>query len=225
MKKAALIALIYILGVSLFLACGAILVMFAAGYRIDYQGKNIAVTSIIEVSAQPNTAGIYINDELQGQGRVVLRNLNAGFYNIEVKDDGYHEWNNRINLASGEAKVIETVLLFKTNPKINNSEPGVTVENIINLADTNGLGSNGGEIYYNNDLVTRFSDNVRGLCWYPDRRHIVFTQNDKLKIVDLDGTNEIELLAKNSSTPVIFSNSGHRVIYENNGKIFQADIR
>jgi hypothetical protein len=74
-------------------------------------------------------------------------------------------------------------------------------------------------------LVTRFATDPLGVSWYSDRRYMAFTQDNMLKIIGIDGTNIVDILKKNSDTPVVFVNSGKSVIYENDGKIYRAEIK
>jgi len=215
----------YILLTVLFIAIAFIIVAYASGYKIDFTSKNISATGLIDIQTGVKDAKIYLNNELVGEGRITSRNLSPGRFEIKVSKSGYHDWLRSIDLSPGEAEVFNDVILFKENPAIEKFDFGSDKNSLMKLSDTNKLRSNGGEIYQNDFLVTRFASDVFGLCWYTDPRYIAFTSEGRLKIVEIDGTNLNDILEKDSSGPVVFVNSGRSLIYENKGEIFRAEIR
>jgi hypothetical protein len=214
--------LYYILAVILFLICAFLVVTYAAGYKIDIKQRKMSQTGIISV--QTDGGQIYINGKFEGTDEVTLRNLVSGKYLVEVKKDGYHPWSKSFELAPGEAKILDNVVLFKENPKVEEYKIE-TSDFFQKLADTDNLQVNGGEIYQNGNFITRFEKDVFGASWYPDRKYISFTYEGKLRIMEIDGSNNIEIATKNSTSPAVFVNSGRTAIYENDGKIYRAEIR
>ncbi|MCX6809525.1 MAG: PEGA domain-containing protein [Candidatus Berkelbacteria bacterium] len=212
---------IIIVGI-IFLACVSLALIYVTGYQIDLVNKDIKQTGIISV--QTDNANIYLDDKLVGNGRVTLRNITPNSYNIKVTKEGYHIWEKNIKLEAGEAEILNNIVLFKEN--IIPREFSVDQNDFFNkIADTAQIRVDGGEIYQNDQLVTRFDKNIYGASWYPNNQYIAFTYNAKLHIMEIDATNDIEILDKDSQTPIVFVNSGKSVIYENNGKVYQADIR
>lgn len=215
----------YLFLVILFLICGFIVIAYATGYKIDLKTRDITQTAIIDVQTDVRDASIFINDELRDTGRATIRNVEPGIYDVKVLRDGYHSWEKRITVTAGEAAVLNDVVLFKTNPKVTNFTADINRDQLFKLADTDNLVLQNGEIYQNSTIITRFFSNVSSPSWYPDRRYIAFTNDKKAKIIEIDGTNQVELVDKNSDTPIVFVNSGRMMIYENGGKIYQAEIR
>ena len=201
------------------------MVSYASGYKIDFVNKKITQTGMIDIKTDPPDSDIFIDGEKKGIGRVTAKNLEPKSYYIKVERNSYHSWSKKFELKGGEAVILNEVVLFKTNPKIEEFKSDANVNTFINLADTDNLTVSKGEIYQNGQLVTRLSDDIFGVCWYPNRYYIAFTSNNKLKIIEIDGTNLIDLLEKNSITPIIFINSGHSIIFENQNKIYKAEIR
>jgi hypothetical protein len=141
-----------------------------------------------------------------------------------VQKDGYFTWHKDLVLDPGEAEIINDVILFKTNPEIEEYKVDQTGF-FDKLSDKDQIVVSNNEIYQNSNYVTRFSQEVSGVCWYSDRRYIAYTYDGKLKIIEIDGTNEISLLDKNSTSPVVFLSSGKYVIFEKDSKIYRAKIR
>ena len=212
---------IIIVGI-VFLSCVSLALIYVTGYQIDIANKDFKQTGIISVQA--DNADIYLDDKLVGNDKITLRNITPNDYNIKVKIEGYHTWEKNIELEAGEAVALNNIVLFKEN--ITPQEFTVDQGDFFNkIADTAQIRVNDGEIFQNDQLVTRFDQNVYGASWYPNNQYIAFTYNEKLHIMEIDATNDIVTLDKSSQTPAVFVNSGKSVIYENNGKIYQAQIR
>jgi len=208
-----------------FCLCAVTIVIYASGYEIDLSNREISQTSTLDIQSDTAETQIYINGKLEGSDRVVKARLPHGDFRVEISKKGYHSWVKKITLGLGQAVTIHGVILFSENPKIEEFSLGDDPDKITKIADTEDLFNSDGEIFQDNSLVTRFDADVSGLCWYPGKKYIAFTQNGKLKIMENDGSNLTEILDKTSSTPVVFANSGYSVIFENNGKTLRALIR
>ena len=225
MIKDKTIVLNYALLAIIFAAAALVVVLYAAGYQVDLTSREISSTGLIVVQADPSDAEVYLNNELKGSGKVVLRGLKADKYDIAVKKDGYHEWSKSINLRPGEAAVLNDAILFKEGIKKEGSNFEQEFSELEKFSDRDNLAAVGGEIRQNGVLVTRLSTDIFGLCWYTDRRYIAFSGEGKLKIIHTDGSHLVDLLEKDSATAVIFVNGGRSVIYEDGGNIWRAEIR
>jgi len=209
----------------MFLIAAFLIVCYSAGYNINMKTREISATALIEVNTDEEGAQIYLNGELMAEKNFTQKNLEPKHYDLKITKEGYHDWEKSFDLKPGEAKKFYLVVLFKKAPEIENYDVGLNSDLIGKLADTQNLTTSGGEILVSGDLITRFSADLYGLSWYPGDRIIAFTQDGRLKLVELDGTNVIDLLEKQSSSPVIFTNSGHSVIYESASKVYRATIR
>lgn len=216
----------YILLIAFFISCSFVIISYASGYKLDLTKRNFVPTSLVSIITDSQENQIYLNNESYGKGRVVVRDLKKGDYDLTVKRDGYLDWSRKIILKADEAQTINDVILFKVNPQSQQFDDSVKKEDVVKLADITGLIVNSsGEIYNEGNLVTRYSADVKGLCWYEDRRYISFTMDGKLNIIDLEGMNRFELLDKDSDTPVLYIDSGRSVVYEHQGKLMRANIR
>lgn len=215
----------YLLTAVLFLAIAFFVITYASGYKIDLVNKKIKQTAMLDIQTKTKDSEIYLNNELKGSGSVLLRDLEPGTYEVKISEEGYHDWTKTVTLDPGEAETLNDIALFLVNPTIEEFSEDFDADSITKLADVDNLSASSGEIYQNGQLVTRLSTDVFGASWYPDRRYIAFTTNDRLNIIEIDGTNRIELLDKKSQSPVVFVNSGVSVIYESDGKIYRATIR
>lgn len=100
----------------IFIAVLAIVIVYARGYRFDYQNRSLTSTGIIAVSSYPKTAKIYLNDSLKGVTDTNLT-LPPGNYQIDIKKEGYTSWSKKVNLK-GELVVNIDVILYPINPSL-----------------------------------------------------------------------------------------------------------
>jgi len=212
----------YIVLIVAFLIGGFFVVTYATGYTVDIRSRNIKSTGMMVI--QTDNADIEVNSQTVGHDDVTLRGLEPGQYQIKISKAGYHDWFKTVELDAGEAEIISDAILFYTDitPK---EYPLTDDEFFSKMADTDALTAINGEIHQNGNFVTRLANEIKGVCWYSDRRYIAYSYDKKLKIIQIDGTNEIELLDKDSDKPVVFLNSGRFVIYQHEGKTYKAEIR
>jgi len=215
----------YLFLIALFSVCATLVIIYASGYQIDLEGRSLKQTALLNVQTDLEKSEIYLDGQLVGQGSVVLRNLDPGSYLVEVKYPEFTSWSKKVTLEAGEATSISKIVLFKEKPAIEEFNGEISASRLPGLADLEDLTVSSGEIRQNGALVSRFTSDPQGVCWYPDRQHIAFTQDNKLKIISLDGTGLVELLEKKSSSPVLFLNSGRVVVFESDGKVYRAQIR
>lgn len=215
----------FVLSLFFFILIGTYVVFYAAGYKVDLVNRSIKQTGMIEVQSKTKDSQIFLNNESKGAETAVIRDLVPGSYDVLVTKEGYHDWSKKINLQAGQAEIINDVVLFLKEPKIEEFVSDLNSDSLLKLADTDGINVNSGEIYQNGLLVTRLGNDPTGTCWYPNRKYIAFTNEKYLNIIEIDGTNQIALLEKDSDSPVIFVNSGMSLMFKNQDKIFRATIR
>jgi hypothetical protein len=211
----------YIVSMVVFVIAGFFVITYASGYKIDITNRNISQMGMVVVETDAN---IELNGKYIDNKDTEIRNLAPGEYNVRLYKDGYHDWTRSFELSPGEAEIINDAILFKT--EIEPIEYKIESTDFFDkLADKDGLALDGSEIIENGNFVTRLSKAITGLCWYSDRRYIAYTYENHLKIIQIDGTNNIDLLEKKSESPVVFLKSGRFVVYESDEKIFKAEIR
>ena len=224
-RKKLVLPLVYLFLVISFIVLGFFIVTYAAGYTVDFKSRQISSTGLISLQVKTGSAQIYLNEKYVGNQSMVLRSLEDGTYRIVIKKEGYHDWQKTVQLHEQEALILENIVLFIKEPTLEQYNSNITVKNLPSMSDQDGLYFNKGEIFNNDELVTRLSKDVSGVCWFPDQNHIAFTSEGFLQIIDADGNNNIQLIKKDSNSPVIFTNSGRFVIFENEGKLVKAKIR
>lgn len=102
--------------VAIFLSVLGLVIAYARGYRFDMEKKSLSPTGIIAISSYPNAAKVFVNGELKGATNINMT-LPPGNYNVEVKKDGYTNWNKKIVLK-GELVLTLDALLFPLNASL-----------------------------------------------------------------------------------------------------------
>ncbi|MDO8497830.1 MAG: PEGA domain-containing protein [bacterium] len=92
------------------------IILYARGYRPDFQTGSLSSTGIIAVSSSPKAAKVYVNGVLKGATDINLT-LPPGTYQVEVKKEGYTNWSRQINLR-GELVISTEALLYPINPSL-----------------------------------------------------------------------------------------------------------
>lgn len=218
-------SIVYFVLVIAFLVLGFFVVTYAAGYTVDFRNRQVSKTGLISLTVKTPDTQIYVNDKIVGNSTMVLRTLSPGAYKIEIKKQNFHDWSKTVELHEQEAVTLSNIILFRQDPLFESYDSNVTVQGLAGLADLDSIDISGGEIYQNDDLVTRLSTDIFGASWYPDHKHISFSSDGMFRIIDVDGSNMIELFKKDSNSPVIFVSSGIFVIFEDKNQIFRAQIR
>lgn len=110
-------------GLAVFLLITPFLVLFARGFKIDWEKRQIVKTGTIVVKTLPENASVYLNDELERKntpytGRFIL----PGTYDVRVEKEGYQSWTKRLSiipqLVTWANLDREQITLFLNQPKL-----------------------------------------------------------------------------------------------------------
>lgn len=106
-----------------FLITTPVIVLFALGYKFDFESRQIIKTGSLIARTNPERADIYIDDKLQkSKTNSTIRFILPGDYNIQLSKDGYQSWTKRLNVRSAlvtwAAQGREFITLFFTTPKL-----------------------------------------------------------------------------------------------------------
>ncbi len=93
----------YIIADTIFVLVAAWAVMYATGYRVDFQDWSIHKTGVLAITTKPNGADVYINDKKYARKTpITLRNMLPGDYAIKISLEGYRPFNKTIKIVSRE---------------------------------------------------------------------------------------------------------------------------
>ncbi len=105
----------------LFLIIAPLAVLYCLGWRFDWETKKITQPGIFYFKVWPRSAEIYLNGELKEKtdfffGSVLIENLLAKEYKVEVKKQGFHKWEKTLEIRKREATEAKNIVLIPENP-------------------------------------------------------------------------------------------------------------
>lgn len=219
--------------VSVFIiAISSWLVFWGLGYKINWQNFSIKHTGIIYLSYLPKDAEVYIDGKIQNASTPYNVSLSPGFYTVEIKKNGYISWFNNVKVSADQLSSSRNIVLFKTTPNISILTDKSAIDTLNTPIDTlvknpaGELKSTDYEIYNGKDLVTRFSEKISNVIWYPGGEYIAYQQNDEIRIIEKNGTNDIVIAKLSSISPAkfIFSWDGASLLFVDGSDYKKADI-
>lgn len=207
-----------------------LLVLKANGFQLNYRTWRITKTGLIILAGEPRGANVRMNFQtLRGTLPVKISNLIEGDYEITVLARNYQEWQKVIHVEPGQTSNYPNILLFFQEPKDALVDEGLTLKALKKDANNlrQGVRIINSELYWQDQLVSRFSQEVLIAYIYPGKKHLLFQVEDELRIIDLDGSNNLLLFRLSSSEPtlVTFRENGAIVIFLEGEKIFARRIR
>jgi len=114
--------------VGLFIIISASVLFYAFGYTFSSYGWRIEKTGFLQIKTKPEKASIYLDGKPHGswlssfssKPQITLTpakisNIKSGFYDLELRLDGYYTWSKHINIYSGETTYLENVRFFSNN--------------------------------------------------------------------------------------------------------------
>lgn len=211
---------------------GIILVTQAAGLRIDWKRLKIERTGLIYINSQPEDPQIYLDGKLvELNHRKQLAMLSRGSYDLEIRKANYQNWSSAVKVKEGWAIILDSIQLFLKEPQISEASEEdkiyfkeIKPEEDIKIIDET-------EVRIVNDgvesLVTRFSYPIKNVRWFPDKKHLVYVSKGEVRIIELNGANNMLLLSLKNGEDVeyYFDDNGKSLIFKIGDKIKKARVQ
>lgn len=121
----------------LFLVATPPLLLYAKGYRLDFEQRKIKEVGGMYIKSIPRKARISINSKYRDDTPTFLRNLTPEEYYIEVAKEGYHVWRKKLIVEPGIVTEVRNIFLFPQNP----SKEKITQEDAKTIFPQNSLNS------------------------------------------------------------------------------------
>lgn len=213
------------------LALGGWLIFLANGYKINWPAKKIQKTGMIYLKSDPKEAEIYLDGRIKGQKTPLkLSYLLPGRYTVEVKKYDYQTWSKTVNVESGQVEVCGDIVLFKQAPEIisaGEEDKKILADSLKKDDKSLGLEIKDSEIWWGDDLITRMSEPVTRISFWQDKKHLLFQIKNKIRIMDLDGSNNLKLIELSSEeiSEWVLTDSGSILIYKDGPDIKKAEIK
>lgn len=111
------------LGIIIFLILTPMLVLYARGFKYDFQTRKIVKTGALVVRSQPQEASVFLDSKIQKrQTPITIRFLIPKDYDVRIEKNGYLPWSKRLSiqqqLVTWANHNREFVTLFLEEPKL-----------------------------------------------------------------------------------------------------------
>ena len=230
LKKILLISVFWgILSLS-FLFFAFLIILKANGYQLNYPSWKIIKTGMIVLNGDPKDVTIKMNNKILKSGFPKrISNLSVGTYEIIVSHENYQEWYKVIKVDPGIAIIYDNIILFKETPEEQTLPENIKAEKLgaeyANAAQD--LTIKDSEMYWRENLITRFSQKILAASFYPGNKHIIYQIQNELRVIDLDGSNNKLLITLSNAEPSMFGfrNNGAEILYLDEGMIKAKNIR
>jgi len=108
----------------LFLIAAPLTVLYALGWRFDFDQKQIYQTGIFYFKATPKNAEMYIDGQFQDRtdiffGSILVNNLIPKDYNIEIRKPGYHSFAKNLPIVAKEVTEASNITLIPEQISLN----------------------------------------------------------------------------------------------------------
>ncbi|MFA6524991.1 MAG: PEGA domain-containing protein [Patescibacteria group bacterium] len=102
--------------VFVFIIVAPLLILYATGFRYDFNEYKVIKTGVLAVDSDPRNAQIEINGEATGaKTPKVVKNLFPGEYSVLIEKQGYFPWEKILPVFANQATTTERVSLLKTD--------------------------------------------------------------------------------------------------------------
>lgn len=124
--------------VALFAIIGSILVVYAFGYRMDWDKMEFTQTGGLYIKTAPKITDITLNkkplDKKVGllSSGILIKNLIPKIYSLTISRDGYFNWEKEVEVGSSLVENFTHVVLLPQAPLKDNFYTASTTEEILN---------------------------------------------------------------------------------------------
>lgn len=205
---------------------------YAEGFRFNWKNLKVIKTGIIHLVSFPKGGDVYINGKSTSKKTPFSKNLTAGYYNIKITKSGYISWTSAVKIEPELVVDYKNIILIRENIDARELEDPKKIDLLDSPEDE--LAAKNSLLYYNdyelwqgNNLITRFSTPIFKAVLYPDQNHVVYQRGDEIRIIEINGTNDILLVKLHDkiATKFIISSKGDEIYFIDQNKNKAATIR
>jgi len=206
---------------------------YARGYRFNYKNFKVVKTGIAYFSSLPKNVDVYIGSNKKSSKTPYTLNLTPGNYDATIRKEGYQSWTAHFRVQSEFVSEFENIVLFKDKIESVELTDQAKIDrlnsptDILAVSRAQNLLYNGYEIWLDDVLITRFSEPIIKVAWYPDSKHILYQQGDQIRIIESAGRNDCLLVTLSADEPSVFTTNarGDELYYTDDGNYMMAKIR
>lgn len=105
----------YIFFIAVFLAVSPLIILYTMGYRYNFTKGRVQKTGILKITTVPKGAQIYLNGVLYEKSATPakIEYVLPGDYEIQLKKDGYFDWQKKLAVYENGTTFAEKIMLWK----------------------------------------------------------------------------------------------------------------
>ncbi len=209
-----------------FCVVGFVLVAKATGYRYNTNVGRWQKTAMLIVDVDPRESLLTIDSKEYPVGQSTrIPNILPGTYKVTVRRNQYLTWTESITFKPGYVINVDPITLFydkpievATNPNDAEDLAAARPDLRVRILDN--------ELWYENSLVSRFADTPSAAILHPDRNHIIYVLGKSIKIIEINGTNDMTIFERSSDqeTPLVLRGSD-TLLFKDGETVRQLKIR
>lgn len=221
----------WIVMITVYLLANTILILEVGGYRFNRKRWTLQKTGLIVLNGYEDNVSVLLNgkkvaDRLPARLSFII----TGSYIVEVKKDRHFDWQKSFVVEADQAYTENDVVMFLKNSKPVEVIDKYTIDRLEDTELPADIFIEDNEIWADGKLITRFATEPVFCYWYFDRDHILYQLGNEIKIIDMNGYNDISLVKLDSTLPTVFRvekeiANGEWLIYKNMGKIYKIRIK
>lgn len=200
----------------------------ATGYRVNWKTLKLEMSGLISLEGQPRDVKINVNGKnYEGGLPFKLAKILPGQYEVTISRENYSDWSKLYNVAGGQAYEDKKIILYFKSPTVN-QVTHYTMERILDdyKNQSSKLIVSNNEIWYKDELVSRFTGSVYSAVLANDKHHIYFQLANEIRVIELDGKNNTKLLELPISSEIVFTLIGDdKIVYIYQDKFYEVLIR
>lgn len=180
--------------VLMFFLTAPFIVLYANGYKYDYEQNKFIETGAIYIKSHPKKAKIFINNKIVNKTTpILIKGLLPHRYSIKITIDETQEWNKDLEVYPGLVTKAENVMLFPSHPettllneqKINNFYLSPDKERAL-LVQEDGIWVQ--ELKKNSaaiQLINNESKSYQDIQWSENSKYFIFNSASQWFLVDI----------------------------------------
>ncbi len=195
---------IFLIFIVFFVVSSIIAILFAQGYRFDFNSLKIVKTGGIFIKTSTDSAKIYIDDKyIESTSGILshsalISSLAPKNYNVFVYKENYYPWNKTVEVKNGMVAELNSIILFPLElKKIKIAElpsrlTATSSEEIISPDKNKKLYTLNNQLWIDyldgikKELIATYEPPINFFDWFNDSEHLTWFANGELPVAELD---------------------------------------
>lgn len=185
---------------SIVLLIGIWLVFRGNGYRVLTNPLRFVRTGVISLHVDPrHDVTVELNRQRMPTGQFDYKDLIPGRYSIVVNRSGFTPWGETVDVQGGRLIRFSNIQLFYEEPKATSIIELADIETVKALFKDierveSGIQIFGGEVWANDQFVSRYGSPVRQAVWLPGKHHLIVVLDKSIHVIEVTGGHDLQLI-------------------------------